>query len=346
MNAIKSNPFVSALAGITLVVCGVLFYLASSGGSKYEEAKVAFDSSYASVKTSEGIALYPTTENANGKKKALGEYRESITELSNLFDKYRPGPLVNESPQAFSNGLKKANKEVSDALASAKCSLPADFYMGFEDYSKKLANKEATGVLGYELEGIRHALLGLADASPSELIKIHRENLPEENGGSFDVKPNDIAREFSFEITFKGSEESARKFISHLGKTDPHYYVVRTVKIVNERDTPPAVGDAKFERSRPAAAPEAANPFGDFFTLPDNSASPEDGPPSDGAPVDSVAPGEGDAAEPVDAAAPDAAATEVDTSRILYQVLGSEEIIVFVRIDLLMFLPSKELPQP
>jgi hypothetical protein len=210
--------------------------------------------------------------------------------------------------------------------------------MGFEDYSKRLANKEATGVLEYQLEGIRHALLGLADARPSELIKIYRESLPEENGGSFERKPNDVAREFSFEITFKGSEDSARKFISHLGKTDPFYYVVRIVKIVNERDLPPAESDAKFERSRPAAAPEAANPFGDFF-FPDPGAA-----PGDGAPADSVAPGEGDAAEPGGAAAPVAA--EVDTSRILYQVLGSEEIIVFARIDLLMFLPSKELPKP
>jgi hypothetical protein len=36
----------------------------------------------------------------------------------------------------------------------------------------------------------------------------------------------------------------------------------------------------------------------------------------------------------------------VDSSRILAQVLGSEELIVFVRIDLIMFLPSKELPKP
>lgn len=338
MNAIKSNPFVSALAGITIVVCGALFYLASNGGSKYDEAKAAFDESYAAVSVSENIPLYPKDDHRNGKRKALGEYRQAISELSALFDKYRPGPLKNTDPQAFTNDLKKANQEVSKAFTSAGCSLPEGFFLGFEDYSQKLAGKESTGVLGYELEGIRHALLALADARPSQLIRIYRDVVPEENGGNFQRKPNQVARDFSFEITFKGSEESARKFISYLGKTDPYYYVVRCVKIANERDTPPTVSDAKFEKKeKPAVAP-AGNPFGDFF-LPDDTAAA----PGGDKPAEEAAPAEKGDAEPVAAGA---AAEEVDTSRILAQVLGGEEIIVFVRIDLSMFLPAKELPKP
>jgi len=42
------------------------------------------------------------------------------------------------------------------------------------------------------------------------------------------------------------------------------------------------------------------------------------------------------------AAAP--AAAPVDTSRILSQVLGNEELQVFIRLDLLLFLAPKELP--
>jgi hypothetical protein len=58
-----------------------------------------------------------------------------------------------------------------------------------------------------------------------------------------------------------------------------------------------------------------------------------------------------DVPEPADpkAPAPDPAAPpapEVDTSRILAQVLGNEELTVFVRFDIATFLPSKELPKP
>ena len=331
MNFLKSNPFVSALAGITILVCGVLFFLASKGGAKYDEAKAGFDESYAAVQLSESIPLYPKDENRDGKRKALGEYRESISELSSLFDKYRPGDIENNSPQGFANSLKKASEEVSKALESASCELPDKFFLGFEGYSDKLANKGATGVLGYQLDGIKHALLGLAEARPSELIKIHREPIPEELNGKFKPDdPNDVARNFAVEMTFRGSEASARQFISYLGKTDAYYYVVRCVKIINEKGVPPKVSDAKFERDEPAAAPAVANPFGDFNF-----------PGEDDAPVE----------EPAVEAAVEAAdgapeLEEVDSSRILAQVLGSEDVVVFVRFDLSMFLPSKELPTP
>ena len=330
MNFLKSNPFVSALAGITILVCGVLFFLASKGGAKYDKAKAGFDKSYAAVQLSESIPLYPKDEDRDGKRKALGEYRESISELSSLFDKYRPGDIENNSPQGFANSLKKASEETSKALESASCELPDKFFLGFEVYSGKLANKSATGVLGYQLNGIKHALLGLAGARPSELIKIHREPIPEERNEKFKPGPNDIARNFAVEMTFRGSEASARQFISYLGETDPYYYVVRCVKIINEKDVPPKVSDAKFERDEPAAAHAAANPFGDFNF-----------PGEDDAPVE----------EPAVEAAVEAAdgapeLEEVDSSRILAQVLGSEDVVVFVRFDLSMFLPSKELPTP
>ncbi|QTN31816.1 hypothetical protein HZ994_05565 [Akkermansiaceae bacterium] len=334
MNSIKSNPFVSALVAITVVLCGALFYLASSGGTRYEEAKAAFDESYASVSNSESIALYPTLENRNGKEKALKEYRQSIAELSGLFDKFRPGKLENTSPQVFGDRLKQANRDITKAFAAAGCELPEKFYLGFETYSGGLAREEATGALGFQLDGISHALLGLAEAGPSELIRIHRVTLPEENGGNFNPGPNAVARNFPVEMTFKSSESAAREFLSFLGATDKHYYVVRCIKIANERDTPPKVSDAKFEDDRPAAAvaPQAADPFA--FFAPDES--PED--------PDEPAPAEGEEQPAPDAE--EAPAEAVDSTRILAQVLGNEEVIVFVRFDVSMFLPAKELPKP
>ena len=80
----------------------------------------------------------------------------------------------------------------------------------------------------------------------------------------------------------------------------------------------------------PLRQPAVANPFGDF-----NFPGDDDAPVEESA-VEEVAEEVDDAPEP----------EEVDTSRILAQVLGSEEVVVFVRFDLSMFLPSKELPTP
>lgn len=333
MNFLKSNPFVSALIGITLVICGGLYYLAGNWSAKYDASKSAFDESAAAVAKAERIPLYPTNPNRDGKRKALGEYRDSIAELGGLFDKFRPKSVDNVKPQAFTDQIKTASTEVSDAFAKAETILPAGFFLGFETYQTQLAKEDATGVLSYHLDGIKNAMLGLAAARPSEVIRIHRPQLAEESGAKFERQPNDVARNFPLEITFKGSESSARKFISSLGATDPYYYVVRCVKIINEKDIPPRVSDAKFETEAPAAAPAADNPFGAFFPAEDE----EPPAPAEGD-VDPVAP------VPVPEEKPEP--EKPDSNRILAQVLGSEEVIVFVRFDTLMFLPAGELPKP
>ncbi len=356
MNWIKSNPFVSGLAGITILLCGILYFLASKWGTQYEEAKAGFDESYQGVTTAESIPLYPTADLRDGKIKALTEHRDSIGNLAKLFDAYRPEKTENISPQAFTDRLLAANDEVTKAFG--KTALPENFFLGFETYRSQLARSEATGMLLHQMDGIKAALLGLAEARPSNLIRFFRVPIPEETGGTFQPAPNDVARYFSCEVTFKGSEESARDFLNSLGATDSHYFIIRTLRIQNERETPPQVADAKFENSAVEEAADApVNPFGDaFFEQPDAAEEPApQTPPAEGPGAEGAAAGgaatEGAATEGVaaPAATPDVPATPVaglDTSRILAQVLGDEELIVFVRFDIALFLPSKELPKP
>jgi len=343
MNWIKSNPFVSTLAAITLVICGLLYFVASKGSAKYEAAKTTFDEAFQKVSTSESIPLYPLAENRDAKRKTLNEHREAIEGLRTVFNPYRPEKIEDISPQEFTDRLKAASEEVSKALEEAGCELPNGFFLGFEKYRTELAQSNATGELDYQLNGIKHALLELAAARPTQLIHTYREDLPEETGGKYEPAADDVTRDFGYEVTFKGSENAAREFLSSLGKTEPFYYVVRCLKVQNERSTPPKVDDAKFEKPQAAAeAAEASNPFGGAFVLPDDVGE---------APVapepEAVAPVKEDAAPVKEEAAPAPDDSSVpDSSRILAQVLGSEEVIVFVRFDLTQFLPSKELPKP
>lgn len=337
MNWIKTNPFVATLAGITLILCAALLFLGLKGSGKYNEAKTSFDESYQSVQTSESIALYPKAELRDGKRKALGEYVEAIEDLRSNFNGYRPDDLVNVSPQDFTASLKQANKEVKSALKDAGAEVSEDFLMGFQRYGNEFATEKATGVLNYQLQGIKHALLKLAESRPSALLNVYREEIPEENGALPTIGPDQVTRTFGFEIAFKGSEASARGFLNSLGETLPYYYVVRTLRVVNEYDKPPKVSDAKFEsKSALAPAPPAVeNPFGGAFVLPGAEQPETETIP----PVDGVSVG---ATEPI----VEESSISTDSSRILAAVLGSEELIVFVRFDLTMFLPSKELPKP
>jgi hypothetical protein len=109
------------------------------------------------------------------------------------------------------------------------------------------------------------------------------------------------------------------QFLSSIAKSDDSYLVVRTLRITNEKKDPPRASDAKFE-----SAPDAAQSSG------------ADAAASEGLEL------LGDTSSATDGAAPEAKVA--DSSRILSQVLGDEQIQVFLRLDVLQFLPAKKLP--
>lgn len=327
MSWIKENKFVVALGGGTLVGTILLFVVGSQGAGRYEEAKEKFASAASEAAGYEGSPLYPKPENRDGKRKALEEYRKSLDSLQAEFQKFRPGEIKNISPQEFTSRLLAANAEVRKAFEDAGVTVPEVFFLGFERYKTSLASTNTTGLLDYQLSAIKSVLLSLAKAKPSDLKNLHRPILPEEENQAYKPGPSDIARPFPLELTFTGPEKAARDFISSLVVPDNHFVVIRSLRISNEKMDPPRAADAKFDKPAEAAPAAGADLFGGAFVLPgEESDEPE-------------TVGEDPAEE---AAAPEV--KTADSSRILAPVLGDEKVHVFVRLDILQFLPAKKLP--
>lgn len=322
MSWIKENKFLVALMGGTLVGAILLFIVGSKASSRYDQAKQDFDAAASEASAYEKLTLYPRPENRDGKSKALEEYRKAVTELQASFAPFRPEKIENVSPQDFTNRLKSVNDEVGKAFEESNCQVPEGFFCGFENYKTTLASGNATGILGYQLGGIRNLMLALAGSGASGLKNVHRPPLPEEQGKTWQPMPNQVARPLPLEITFTGPEKSVREFLSTIVKLDPQYVVIRSLRISNVKKDPPRAADAKFDK--PAAAkPAADNIFGGAFVLPGEEAAPE-----------------GAGTAPEKPAAPPPA----DSNRILAQVLGNEELQGFLRLDLMQFLPAKKLP--
>jgi len=322
MNWIKEHTFVFGLSASTLVGAIVLWLFGSGAANRYEAAKEDYESALAEAQGFEKLKLYPTAQNLESKKRALEEYSRQTDELQKAFDAYRPGQLENISVQAFSDAIKRANKETREAFAAAE--VAEDYFCGFEGYKTSLPPGNATGILNYELQAIEGMMRQLADAGITKLVNVHRPRLAEEDGKKYEPTPTQVARELPVEIVFQGTEASVRKFLSALVNNQQHYLVVRSLRIANEKLLPPRTTDARFER----VAARRTAPTGDatsFDAIFGDVATPE-------------------GTEAPQPAAPAAPPTEVDTSRILHQVLGQEELQVFVRIDILLFLDPKELP--
>ncbi|KAB2639150.1 MAG: hypothetical protein DVB25_06205 [Verrucomicrobia bacterium] len=379
MSWIKDNKFAAILGGATLLGAIVLIYIGMIYHGRYATALENYLGAAEDVGGFEKIPLYPSLANRAGKTKALNEYRTAIAAMEGAYDKFRPKELKNVTPQSFTDHAKTANEEVVKAFEAAGAKLPEvaeGFFLGFETYTKGLAREEATGLLDYQLGATKELLLALAKATPSRLQNLYRPKFPEEDGEKWQANANDAARSFPLELTFRGPERSLREFLSTIVKSPNYFFVVRTVRIMNEKSSAPNAKDAKFEAppTAPGAAAKAADPFGGF-TLPADepvaqapAATPAPAKPAPAKPAAVPAPVKPAAvpapakpgavpapvkpavaavlpkpvAAPV-AAAPVAAAP-VDTSRILNRVLGNEELEVFLHIDVLEFLPVKALP--
>jgi hypothetical protein len=177
-------------------------------------------------------------------------------------------------------------------------------------------------------------MLALSKSGATELKNLHRPLLPEEEGRAFKPGDSDVARALPLEITFQGPEKAVRAFISSVVKPESQYVVIRSLRVTNAKKDPPRAADAKFEK--PAAKPAAAavDVFGGGFVLPGEEPAKPDAPK----PADDATPAP--APEPAPAPAP----APADSSRILAQVSGNEEVQVFLRLDIMQFLPAKKLP--
>ncbi|GAA5125857.1 hypothetical protein JIN84_14750 [Luteolibacter yonseiensis] len=323
MNWIKENKFLAGLAGGTLGGAIVLLVVGMLGSGKYDTAKENFDTSYEEASGFEKLPLYPKTEHKDAKNKALGEYVKLVEALQTDFEPFRPKEIKNVSPQEFTDSLLAANSEVRKAFEEGATVVPEPFFLGFERYKTSLASGNNTGVLNYQLGAIKSLLLALAKAKPTELKNFYRQPLPEEDNQTFAAADASVARAFPMELTFTGAEKSVREFLSALSKIDKQYVVIRALRIGNIKKDPPRTTDAQFDK--PAGEEKPASGGGEAFS------------------GGFVLPGDDAAAPAADASAP-AAPAAADSSRILSQVLGTEQLQVFLRLDLLEFLPAKKLP--
>ncbi|MCX6868871.1 MAG: Amuc_1100 family pilus-like protein, partial [Verrucomicrobia bacterium] len=276
MSWIKDNKFVVALGAGTLVGVILIFLAGSKGAARYLQAKEDFDATSAEVTLFEGRALYPRSENCDGKSKALDEYRQATAALQTAFETYRPKELKNVSPEDFANQLKAVNGEVRKTCEDAGTKVPEPFFCGFENYKIGLAPGNATGILNYQLSGIQTLICALAKSGATELHNFHRATLPEEDGREYKPGNFEVARSLPFEITFSGPEKSARAFLSAVIKQKDYYFVIRTISATNSKKEPPRSSDAKFDK--PAPPPPAATDgifSGGGFVLPPTDEQPK-----------------------------------------------------------------------
>jgi len=326
--SVQDNKFPIILGAVTAVAVGGLVWWGMKSKGAYEQAKSDYGSASSELSRLTKSKPYPSRDNQTEKAGNVADYATEVGDLVTAFDSYRKTELNNVPVGEFTDGLRAAREEVIAAFeeANPEIVIPENFYVGQGKFTDRPPSQNVTGVLTYELNAIKNLLLLLAEAKPTQLNNVHRPDLPEERGQTVELDGKTY-RAHPVEITFTGREESVRKFIAALDNQKEYYYVIRSLRLRNERQTPPNAGDARFEQPKPP--PAAADPFsGGGFVFPDEDGGEEEEPAE-----------EEPAEEPSEPEAP------ADSGEVLKRVLGDEKVNVFLRIDILQFLGPQEIPQ-
>ncbi len=356
---IKDNKFEAGLFVVVLFCVIGAYLVGGKAGTRYKEHKDYYDSRKAEKVQLESRKPYPNRENAEEFEEKVADYGQVIDGLQTKLLAFRPKEFKQIAPPEFAALLNTAIEELAKRYTEAGIEFPADQWrLGFERYTETPPRDDATAYLSYQLEALKWLFNALADSRPSALINVYRGELPVEKGVSMDGETNEkparrnrgksrapaVAEKpyytLPVELTFKAPEPAVRKLISTLVGNKNYYFVIRSLRIQNEkRDQAPGKEDVDFKDAAPA---------GDAFLNTFDLVVPEEGDPGETpAPGKETPPPADQPAAPVeDPALPgeeeppipgEGGEAKQGGSRILAQVLGAEEVFVFLQLDLVLF---------
>jgi len=349
MSWIQENKFVAGLIGVTAVLGGGILYFGNSQGNAYNEKMEKYETLKGQYATLEKSKPYPNSANKKAKEEAMAAYRESISEVRKGLTAYRPEKLERMTPEQFSDLRVDASKKMRKMFEDIGTTLPEETQFGFEKYANSAVKSAATPKLNYQLEATQWLLTRLAEVKPSALVNIVRKPLPIETGKAAPAQNNAPVRKkgakrkggknkggarpvaasgpyelMSMELTFTAREDGVREFLKDMVSSEKYFFAIRSVRVRNEKQTPPTEKDANFP-----AAPAVPDPFSGFPGL-------GDAPEGDATTDDTATPAAGDGAAAVPEPAAPVAPVAGNGDRVLKQVLGDEKLDVHIVFDIVL----------
>lgn len=219
-----------------LLLIGAAGFYAFSSYGKYSEEMSGWDSSVGTIESLERRVPYPNEENAEALKKSVEGYDASVQELYHSLNSFqRP---LNEALQGtqFAQLVKKSVQEYREFAKAGGLEIESteEFQLGFDAYSSSIPAPELVPVLDYELEAIDHLLRELVNSGVNTLMSFERDAIPGEPGGAED-HDSGVVHKYPVRLRFRSDYESFQKFINSVANDKDFFYVVRVLKVQNEK---------------------------------------------------------------------------------------------------------------
>ena len=366
MSWFEENKFTAILAGATVVVSGAFLVLGKSAGGAYDKSLKDIDKTRNTIKLVKSNDPYPNGPNAAAYADSVSTYITDATAYRDSFLKFAPEhkgtPSSADVSSAITNDVKKLTEQYKQATIDIPISTQGGkFRFGFEAFGDKMVPGAITSDVEYQRQAMAWMFDQLAKAEPSAITNVHRHPVtapvdPTAKGVSntdrnkAKAMKKEVYRSLPIELTFKGTEESLKKFLESLAHSEEYLFSVRALRVQNEKTDAP-LANAVFEEATEEEAPGADPSDFDFGADAGGGEPPVD--PNAGGAVDpnggAVDPAAGGVVDPNNGEGPvpppeDEPTAEVQDSGILIKrISGDEELNVFLKLDLLVFKdPKKE----
>ncbi|MGH9810046.1 MAG: hypothetical protein ACRD9W_22815, partial [Terriglobia bacterium] len=184
-------------------------------------------------------------------------------------------PELPLQPNEFQAQLRLASIALGERAAPNKIPLPANFYLGFDEYATSLPNREAAPPLGRQLRAIEWILSTMIEAHVDTLNSLTRSPLPEEKAAPGPTTPSGashvakaprpavgkkkIVDRASFDVSFSSSAAAARRVFNQISAAKEQFYVIRTLLVRNQVDKGPK-RDGLETAAPPAPGAKAREP--------------------------------------------------------------------------------------
>src|SRR5205814_5023462 len=143
----------------------------------YDEAMAQYRDAASAQTTLENGNPYPSAANVTKMKTYLDDYKGALDKLKAEL-KAHMLPEVPLAPNEFQTHLRQAISQTMENARSHRVKLPANFFLGFDEFVSSLPSSEETPALGQELSQVQLLLNTIIEARVDAITAFHRIHHP------------------------------------------------------------------------------------------------------------------------------------------------------------------------
>jgi hypothetical protein len=264
MNWFQQNKFLGAfliaLGGTTLLAI-ILLLWALSG---FNSANDRLNETATELNRLQNLNPFPNPENLQTMKTQTADYGVALGRMKEEL-KTRVLPAAPMLPNEFQTRLRDTVTKVTERARSNRVKLPANFFLGFDEFGSALPGNEFAPLLGQQLAQIELITEILIDARVDAITAFQRGPLPDERGAPAASSQSRVRRtgnegpklieRSTIEVTFASSPGAARRVINQVASASRQFYLIRTLHVSNEKDRGPSRAQAAAQTAVAESGP-------------------------------------------------------------------------------------------